>query len=248
MIGKGPENSLSEFFRCGKMDNGFAVENQFVTGVCVMYPERSAGEHEYMIREKSVVELDARGLSACVQEAKDLAYQAAVSRLSGVSVPFVGAAPAVRGAPAAPPPAAKAETSPYTPAPEDDLQPEDEEPDETAGEEAPEESPGLDGTWPPEEDGDAPETAQRFDIASLRPASSLLPDAGESAYEKARNTKITILGKIHECSGWTAGRLLDEKPEVIVQFAHRYNGPRTEERDALKTLYTEALRRVNQAA
>lgn len=250
MIGKGPENSLSEFFRCGKMDNSFVVENQFVTGICVMYPERSAGEHEYMIREKSVVELDARGLSACVQEAKDLAYQATVSRLSGVSIPSVSAAPTAQTVPVAPPPAAKAEASAHAPAPVVDLQPDDDEPDETAREDtpAPEEFESQDGAWPPDENDGASGTAQRFDIGNLRPASRLLPDAEESAYEKARNMKITILGKLHECCGWTAGRILDEKPEFIVEFAHRYNGPKTEERDALKALYTEALRRVNDQA
>lgn len=250
MIGKGPENSLSEFFRCGKMDNSFVVENQFVTGICVMYPERSAGEHEYMIREKSVVELDARGLSACVQEAKDLAYLAAVSRLSGISVPFGSAAPVVQAAPVAPP-AAKAEAPAHAPAPEVDLRPAGvDEPDETTGQDAPEPDhfEGQDGAWPPDENDGASRTAQRFDIGNLRPASTLLPDAEESAYEKARNMKITILGKLHECCGWTAGRILDEKPEFIVEFAHRYNGPKTEERDALKALYTEALRRVNDQA
>lgn len=256
MYEKGPEDSLSEFFRSGKMDNDFVVENQYVTGVCVMYPERSAQEHEYMIREKSVVEIDARGLSPCVQEAKDLAFQAAVSRLAGGPSLFSGAAPA---APVIQPPLVPQTAAGIAPEPVDDPQPDE---DDMPGiEEEPTKPAEPDGeSWPPDEDGFAG-TVQQFDLGGLRPASSLIPDtpgqrnsgapapdAGESAYEKARNMKITILGKLHECNNWSAGRILDEKPDIIVEFAHRYNGPKTEERDALRALYTDALRRVNQAA
>lgn len=42
--------------------------------------------------------------------------------------------------------------------------------------------------------------------------------------------------------------ILEERPEVIVEFANRYNGPKVEERDALRALYTEALQRIDRAA
>ena len=94
-----------------------------------------------------------------------------------------------------------------------------------------------------------------LEIGDLRPASSLIaaapepePDSEDQRTEKARSTEISILGKLHECSGWTAGRLLDERPEIIVDLVKRYNGPKTEEKEALRTLYNEALRRVERAA
>ena len=104
-------------------------------------------------------------------------------------------------------------------------------------------------------------SVKQVGFADLRPASSLLKeeptpvlssdleaDKEDEALEKARAMKISIVGKVHQCYGWTAGKILNEAPEVIVEFANRYNGPRTEERDALRALYTEALRRVNRAA
>lgn len=59
---------------------------------------------------------------------------------------------------------------------------------------------------------------------------------------------ITILGKLHDCNGWTAGHILDERPEIIVEMVKRYNGPKVEEKEALRTLYNEALLRIGQAA
>lgn len=259
---------ISAFFKTGKMDTDFEISDKYITGICVMYAQRSAQEHEYMIREKSIVTLDERGLSQCVQDAKDLAYRAAVSRLGNVSflstveppeqkavtLPSLSPTPALVTKKPAPPPVIE-----YVP---DDPGDDDENGNEW--------DPSEDGAYPssdanpPDEDGDAEEPmggAQPFDLNGLRPASSLIPetkaspqssfkeeDPSESAYEKARNMPITILGKLHECNNWTAGRILDEKPQIIVDFAHRYNGPKVEERDALKMLYSDALRKVNQAA
>lgn len=255
---------VSAFFQTGKMDTDFIIGERYVTGVCVMYAQRSAQEHEYMIREKSIVALDTRGLSQCVQESKDLAYQAAVSRLGNVNFSPV-AEPhkqEVVTPPTAPP---RPESRTVTPPPVAQKHPdEDDGEDEYGNEWNDPEGTALPDDAPPEENIDT-ETmggAQQFNLNGLRPASSLLAgasksqpqssleeaDPAESAYKKARNMRITILGKLHECNNWTAGRILDERPEIIVDFAHRYNGPKVGERDALKMLYTDALRRVNQAA
>lgn len=67
-----------DFFRNGKTDIDFKMEDGYVIGVCCLYPDRTAGNQEFVIRETSVVEKDARGLTACVQEAKDSAYESAV--------------------------------------------------------------------------------------------------------------------------------------------------------------------------
>lgn len=221
-----------------------------------------------MIREKSIVALDERGLSQCVQDAKDLAYRAAVSRLGNVSFLSTVEPPEQKSATPfslLPTPAPVAE-KPVPPAVVAQVPDEDGDDEESGNAwDVPEDAavPSSDATLP-DEDGDAEEPmggAQPFDLNGLRPAASLIvdtkpqpqssskeEDSAESAYEKARSMTITILGKLHECNNWTAGRILDEKPQVIVDFAHRYNGPKVEERDALKMLYTEALRKVNQAA
>lgn len=258
---------ISAFFRAGKMDTDFVISDQYITGICVMYAQRSAQEHEYMIREKSIVMLDERGLSQCVQDAKDLAYLAAVSRLGKVN--FLSAAQPHEQASVTPPPQPTTpEFKKTAPPPVTEQIPDEDDGESESGNEwdTPEnEATSPPAASPPESDDDGEESlggAQPLDLYGLQPASSLrsgadqaLPpsrtaeaDPAESAYEKARNMPITILGKLHECNQWTAGRILDERPEIIVDFAHRYNGPKVEERDALKMLYTEALRKVNRAA
>lgn len=109
-------------------------------------------------------------------------------------------------------------------------------------------------------DGDGSGNAVRVDLTQLRPASSLIQeDAQEEGiedseaeaakqYETARSTKITVCGKLHECFEWPAGRILDEKPQYIVELSQRYDGPKTNEKSALQTLYHEAVRRCNKAA
>ena len=253
--------SVSEMIRIGKMDVDFEVRDNYVTGQCVLYAERTAKEQEYMIREKSIVMLENRSLSGCVQEAKDLACQSALRHLSDISA-LTGAAPRRKPVDhdgSLPPKVEKPilhepEPELEKPAEEEPL-PIPEEPAEAADTMIPTEEP--DDTLEPEEEEEPVLTgATQVGFADLRPASSLLkpeppaePDPDEDeAYQKACNMKITIVGKLHDCNGWTAGQILEKRPDVIVNFANRYNGPRTEERDALRTLYTEALRRVNQAA
>ena len=256
--------TLSEFFRTGKMDNDFIVSDKYITGICLMYPERSAQEHEYMIREKSIVELDDRGLSVCVQEAKDLACTAAILHLQAgnVSALPVKTAPhpqskhisevsvittqkSVKEPPALPKseessPTVESETS--TTSLQNAVLPTENHTDTL-----------ISGAHDDDEDIG---TAVRVAFDDLRPASSLIPqdsndgddDDEANQYEKARNTIITVCGKLHECFQWPAGKILDEKPIYIVELSQRYDGPRTEEKSALRTLYTEALRRCNAAA
>lgn len=272
--------SLSDFFNLGKMDIDFVLGDHYVIGICVMYPDRSAQEDGYMIREKSVVEFNGSGLSSCVQEAKDLAYQAAISRLSGIQ--DLGAALAGHQSAAAP---VNPQPPKLTPAEVEEGQPDKSNEDNASRWSVPSRQ---DAPWPPADDdtndgeeetpestepsrasdicppvGDIsiPGTPQKFDLSDLQPASFLLqsgmkepqneasePSYEDSAYEKALKMKITIVGKLHACYGKSAGDILDQMPDVIVEYAHKYNGPKVEERDALKALYTEALRRVNQAA
>ena len=239
---------LSGLLRSGKINTDFEVGDQYVTGICLLYPERSSQEHEYMVKEKSLVLLEQSSLSECVQRAKDLAYQAAISRLSGMAA--LGTEPAQEDAfslaPAEKHPAAPILQKPAVPS-------------RTEGSFAGEEADPADPSEEPEKESGNGSLSQ-IGFGDLRPASSLLrketqqpaqevcePEE-ENALEKARNTPITILGKAHLCNGWTAGKILEEHPEIIVDFAHRYSGPKVEQKQALEALYSEALRRVQKAA
>lgn len=237
--------TLAAFFQTGKAETDFEVQETYVTGVCTLYPDRLAGLQEYAIRERFIVERVGKPLSVCAQEAKDLAFQSAVQRLKGlVSVP---------GPATTPVPAAAKEPQKEKPAPEPEVpplnRPNGPDPEEKA--QAP-----TDNPQEPVQSMLEPESPpRRLELGDLRPASSLLapapepePDSEEQKIAKARATKIFSLGKLHECNGWTAGRLLDERPEVIVRIAQQYNGSRVEEKEAARVLYAEALRRVERAA
>lgn len=239
--------AMSGFFQAGKADTDFEVQETYVTGVCTLYPDRLAGPQEYAIRERSIVERAGKPLSVCAQEAKDLAFQSAVRRMEDlvsdpqpVDAPTPAALKAPRDEEPAPEPKAPPQSDQSSPAPEKTVVPVAQEP-------VPE---------PLERSVSAPASPpHRLELGDLRPASSLLaaapepePDSEDQRIEKARAMKISCLGRLHECDGWTAGRLLDERPEVIVDMAKRYNVSKIEEKEALRTLYAEALRRVERAA
>ncbi len=241
-----PQETLTEFFRTGKADTDFEVQEDYVTGVCTLYPDRLAGPQEYAIRERSIVERAGRPLSACAQEAKDLAFRSAIQRMEGLaSAPEPAAVPA---------PAAVKASPNEEPVPKPETPPQGNQNSPAQGKTVQ----ILQDPTPEPSKHAAPAPAsppRRLEIGDLRPASSFLTaapeqkvDSEEQKIEKARATKIYCLGRLHECNGWTAGRLLDERPEVIVDMAKRYNGSRVEDKEALRTLYAEALRRVEQAA
>ncbi len=116
---------------------------------------------------------------------------------------------------------------------------------------------------------EAGENIERIDFSeSLFDKSSAqetADDGGDSAedddtdpeYQKALDTEITIFGKLHDCNGWKVGRILAEKPSVIVDFCQRnsdsydgpkYTGPRTDQVEALKKLYPDAALKMQNAA
>lgn len=222
--------NLTDFFRTGKVETDFEIREDYVIGVCTLYPDRMAGSEEHIVREKSVVEAD-DPLSDCAQKAKDLAFRSAIERLEGISSP----ATLPKASSTVEPKKEQESPQPTLPATQANTESPTQEPD--------------------------PSKPRRLDFANLRPASSLIAasptpepapapelDADEQRIEKARTMPITILGKLHDCNGWTAGRILDERPEIIVEMVKRYNGPKVEEKEALRTLYNEALLRIGQAA
>jgi len=105
-----------------------------------------------------------------------------------------------------------------------------------------------------------------FDQSTLFPASDLLNTSGgtentgvdddvDPGYQKALGTQITIFGKMNDCNGWTAGKILEQHPERIINFCNRnndeatkYTGPRTDQVEALRMLYPDAVRKVQSAA
>ena len=253
--------SLPAFFENGKMDADFEVKEGYVIGLCVLYAQRAAKEQEYMIRDRSIVTIGNRDLSECVQIAKDLACNSALTRLS--LLPAIPTAPVQEPVKQKTQPEHAASSTPAVVAPQpDELAPAESFPSAINSSETVT-VPLKDVEQLAEAQKDEPSIlagAQQVEFADLRPASSLLTEESvpqqsdisepdeEDTIIKAKDMKITILGKLHECSGWTAGKILEERPEVIVEFANRYNGPKVEERDALRALYTEALRRVDRAA
>lgn len=253
--------SLPVFFENGKMDADFEVKEGYVIGLCVLYAQRAAKEQEYMIRNRSIVAIGDRDLSECVQMAKDLACNSALTRLS--QLPAVPAALAQKPVQQEPKPeiATSSAAAVVTAQPDEPASAENPASTANSGEEG--SVPSKDAERSAEPLKEKPSIlagARQVEFADLRPASALLAEESvpqqsnasepdeEDTITKAKDMKITILGKLHECSGWTAGKILEERPEVIVEFANRYNGPKVEERDALRALYTEALRRVNRAA
>lgn len=253
--------SLPAFFENGKMDADFEVKEGYVIGLCVLYAQRTAKEQEYMIRDRSIVAIGDRDLSECVQMAKDLACNSALTRLS--LLPAVPAAPARKPVKQETQPEPAVSSAPAVVTTQPDEPAHSENPVSVAHSSEKGMAPSTDTEKSVQTKPKEPSAltgARQVEFADLRPASSLLTEESaprqsapsesdeEEAVTKAKDMKITILGKLHECSGWTAGKILEERPEVIVEFANRYNGPKVEERDALRTLYTEALRRVDRAA
>lgn len=180
--------SVSEIIRTGKMDVDFEVRDNYVTGLCVLYAERTAKEQEYMIREKSIVMLEKRNLSGCVQEAKDLACQSALRHLSDISA-LTGAASrqkpvdydGILPSKVEKPILHELEPELKKPAEEEPL-PIPEEPVEAADTVIPTEEP--DDTLEPEEEEEPVLTgATQVGFGDLRPASSLLKPEPQPAAE-----------------------------------------------------------------
>jgi hypothetical protein len=284
------------FFTEGKVDIGFEIQKDYVAGVCLAYQSRNDQEHEYMIREKSFVMIGERNLSECVEEAKDLAYRAVISRLqlagnlAASPQSAVQAAPVVQAAPSpasvsvemeksgdssveekpVTAPVAQAVHQPYTPPDDEEDQDDDSGYDDPQDEDGDDDEDGGEddsGDVSDFEDGDGEDNEQtqgngiqRLDLnLGLQPASSLpnptasaqkpaLADDADVEMKKALAMPITILGKLHASYGKTVAEILDTDPQCIVDFAHRYKGPKEDEKNALVKLYSEAVRRVQNAA
>lgn len=232
-----------EVYPDGKVDmQKVDVQPDYVTAICILYDDRSADGGAYLVAESGVADRQAGiSLGECIAAAKDMAYQSAVARVVLGNTADIPTVPAQKPSPP------KSEKVPHSvPVKEDALTEPDTEDTAPAAQE-------------PVQQEDAPSqkgTVQKLDLhtASLFPADS---DDGDSeaepeqpssddAIQKARDTKITILGKYHECNNMSAGQILDEYPEMIQEFGPLYTGPKEDQKKALMALYPEALRRLSQ--
>lgn len=220
------------------------ITPQYVTAVCRVYENRSDSETEYVIEEYGIIERPAYdSLAKCYIEASKTAYNnmlARISELSGRESAIIAPAVVLKQVSstqiaASQEPSKMAE--PVVQAAQSETV------TDTAAD-------GTDDTVEPfgEEAMQSQPTVQKLDLnLGLKPASSLdaakqEPD-GDDEIAKAREMPITIVGKAHDCYGWTAGRILDEMPEVIVNFTPKYSGEKKEEKATLMALYPEALRK-----
>lgn len=229
------------------------ITGQYVTAVSRIYMNRSDGDQEYMIEETGIVERTAYdSLAICYIEASKMAYQNALSRLMNNEAPQYETKQGEMKATVVVTDKSPVSEQPSTRNPENRASaPESEPVKESHYEQKDEGEPLL---FSESSGGQQEPTVKKLDL-NLIPAASLMGTNAENTgndeddpIQKARDIQITIIGQAHECYNWSAGRILDEVPEIIVKFAHRYSGEKKVEKEALLTLYPEAVRRYEKAS
>ena len=214
------------------------ITDKYVMALCRIYEQRTDAESDYVIEEYGIAERTAiDSLSDCYARASNVAYQNAINRLAGsTEQPAETLDDFWEKSSSAPVQENPVNTEPTSP-PDNAVGP---LVDEFAND-ASDTGAVLDFTMLE----DAPPTVQKLDLnQNLSVGTPTVSDE----IEHARAVQITIIGKAHGCCNWTAGRILDECPEVIAGFAPKYSGEKKTEKDALMALYPEALRKLQKAA
>ena len=270
--------SLMALLPNGKVENDVRITETTVTGVCTVYLDRAADENAFFLRDIGVALID-NDLTSAVRLAVDQAYGAAVSHLAAVT-PTATAQPATKTNPATSPSAApvaqqvKKEPAPVSqaaPAVQDESEPPPVDLNSIVDfpgqntEEAVKDPPAP-RVMTGEQVGENIERIEfpenLFDKSGDQEPADKGGDGAEDddtdpEYQKALDTEITIFGKLHDCNGWKAGRILAEQPAVIVDFCQRnsdsydgpkYTGPRTDQKEALMKLYPDAALKLQKAA
>lgn len=258
----------------GKVENDVRITETAVTGICTVYLNRADDENAFFLRDIGVA-LIGSDLTSAVRIAVDQAYGAAVSHLAAVT-PAAAPQPTMK---------VKRETTTNTAPATQQVKQEPASPLSSKVENE-SEHPPVDLSSIVDIPGQNIEAAQvtpvprviigeqvgtnveriNFSETLFDKSSEQEPadDGGDDSdnntdpeYQKALDTEITIFGKLHDCNGWKAGRILAEQPSVIVDFCQRnsdgfngpkYTGPRTDQVDALKKLYPDAALKLQQAA
>ena len=232
------------------MDSDVRITDTTVTGVCTVYAKRSDGDNEFILRTIGVAALVESNLTEAVSIATGQAYVSAISQLAGIAG---NAIPQVKPQ--------KSEPRPVEKPPEVDLS-------STAIPTVADDTPSVSESSLPFGPGEVIEQTSDGGIEKIEFVDNPLTapdvvnisfgdDDNDPEYQKALEMEITIFGKLNACNGWKAGKILDEQPQAIIDFCHRnsesyngpkYTGPRTDQKEALFTLYPEAVRRVSKAA
>jgi hypothetical protein len=221
------KSKFYEAYPTGRIDlRQIEVTPEYVTAICKLYDDRTADETACLVSEIGIAERgDGIRLGECVTLAKDMAYEGAIARVVSENVRFMGTTVKQNVVASV---AAKADI-PAEPDKEESVTPDD----------------------PVTVEDAAPVgTVQKMELV----ASSLFPDDDEDkpnskqpaeteAIQNARDTKITILGKYNPCNNLSAGEILDDHPEIIVEFGPIYSGPKEDQKKAMMALYPEAVRR-----
>ena len=278
--------SLLTLLPDGKVENDVRITDKTVTGICTVYVKRSDCENEFLLREIGVAAIDGNlDLTKAVKIALESAYNAAIDHIAGITVqsetqqqPLLAQSPNMELSPAAgKSELEKTEISPgnnnisNTESSTDDVIPVNIESNSHSsvdlGNILQSDDSSPDSEHQKAETSEDENGIERIDFDdSLFPASDLVEPAGnnsiaqddiDSEYRKALDTEITIFGKLHDCNNWKAGKILDERPDVIVDFCQRnsdsyngskYTGPRTDRKEALFKLHPDAVRKVQKAA
>jgi len=242
-------NVLKSVFPNGKTSTKPGeITSEYVIAICRVYEARSASETEYAIEEYGITERAANdNLAVCYAEASQIAYSNMIARLFVLSAQ-------------APQPASAVNTNAKAPVISIYPQQEQDKTEKTADDTHEPDNGAVisddvcdDNKNPIVED----DTQQQTTIHKIDPGLGLMPVSSigkgepevseDDEITKARNMLITIVGKAHDCFNWTAGRILDEMPDVIVNFTPRYSGEKKDEKAALMALLPEATRRCKQS-
>ena len=275
--------SLINLLPGGKIENDVRITETTVTGICTVYLNRADDENAFFLRDIGVA-LIGDNLTSAVRLAVDQAYGAAVSHLAAVT-PAAAPRPATKTNPTTSPSAAPAaqqvqeepapvsESAPAVVPPAHSVQDESEPPpvdlnsivDIPGQTDGTVQEPSAPRVMTGEQVGENIEridfTETLFDKSDTQESADKGGDGAEDdtdpEYQKALDTEITIFGKLHDCNGWKAGRILAEQPAVIVDFCQRnsdsfdgpkYTGPRTDQKEALMKLYPDAALKLQKAA
>ena len=277
-------NSLLSLLPEGKVESNVRLADTAVTGICTVYLSRADDEKEFLLRTIGVAALDGSNLTEAARIATDQAYSVAMRYLAGGVPSAMPRTQSSMQVPEPrenqilePNPESSQPVSPLA----GDINTNGSDNAAVTSQAVIIQSPPVDlrtvVAFPGEASADSgtlancPTKGQENNggIEKIEFVGTLFPESDTSdhtvdstdhnndidpEYQKALDTEITIFGKANACHGWTAGKMLAEQPEMIVNFCNRnnggakYTGPKTDQVNALFMLYPDAVRKISNAA
>ena len=221
------------------------ITPQYVMAICRIYETRADGEHEYMIEEYGIVERSMyNSLDKCYEEAANLAFRKAITHLQGSVMEQPGVSMQQQAEVVMKTDLSLLVGKDTASSVSDSgiiVETANTETDnvEDGAKDSIDDNSNLTIAHPP--------TIEKLDLNQNISTIKTIDNEPSDPIQKARERQITIVGKLHTCYNWPAGKILDEMPDVIVGFAPKYSGEKTEEKEALMVLYPEAVRKVQKA-